>query len=323
MKVFFQLPAIPSGLKARSTYLIAVLIFMLIFNLACVPKTSPEAQPGAKVTGLADKVIFVEEPDSAKAVRMIEAGDMDVYASGLTDAELVRRIKSSSVMGSETSYGLNFELTLNPVGPTFPGTGKLNPFYVPAIREALNWLVDRGHIAEEIFGGLAVPRYFALSSAFPDYARLAAIARAQEIKYAPSLAKARAVIDEEMKKLGAVMVAGKWNYKGAPVELIFLIRTEDKRRDVGDYVATLLEESGFVVNRQYKRAAEASPIWIGSDPAVGRWNLYTGGWVSTIINRDQAGNFNFYYTPRGRPEMLWQAYTPAPELDRIADTLDR
>ncbi|MDP2730077.1 MAG: ABC transporter substrate-binding protein [Dehalococcoidales bacterium] len=297
---------------------VLAVILTLILVVSCSPEASPVTKPGY----LADEVVFFEEPDSAKAVRMIEAGEMQVYASGLTDAELVRRIKDSQTMGYETSYGLNYELTFNPVGPTFPETNKLNPFSVPEIREAINWLIDRNYIAEEIYEGLAVPRYFPLSTAFPDYARLANIARRLEITYAPDPSKAKNVIAEQMEKLGAAMVDGKWQYQGEPVELIFLIRPEDKRRDIGNYVATLLEETGFVVDRQYKSAAEASPIWIG-DPAEGRWHIYTGGWISTVVSRDQAGNFSYFYTPRGRPELLWQAYTPAPELDSVADTLAR
>ncbi len=51
------------------------------------------------------------------------------------------------------SYGSYNELTFNPAGPVFSGTGKLNPFGVPAIREAMNYLIDRTYIAEEIMGG--------------------------------------------------------------------------------------------------------------------------------------------------------------------------
>jgi peptide/nickel transport system substrate-binding protein len=80
---------------------------------------------------------------------------------------------------------------------------------------------------------------------------------------------------------------------------------------------------GFVIDRQYKTAAESSPIWIGSNPADGRWHIYTGGWVSLAIDRDQADVFNGYYTPRGRPDPLWQAYTPSPRLDKVAEILDR
>ena len=107
------------------------------------------------------------------------------------------------------------------------------------------------------------------------------------------------------------------------MRLIFLIRTEDQRREIGDYVATLLENVGFIVDRQYKTAAESSPIWIGGNPADGRWHIYTGGWVSLAIDRDQADMFNGYYTPRGRPDPLWQAYKPSPRLDKVAEILDR
>lgn len=283
------------------------------------PEEQPQVQPPA---GLVNEVVFIQEPDQAKVLDMLQAGQLDLYAFGIRDAELARKVKTSPALGYETSYGGSAELTLNPVGPTLK-TGALNPFSVPAIREALNWLVDRNYIAQEIYGGLAVPRYLPINTIFPDYARLAHVAKALEAYYAYNPDKAKAVITEEMEKLGAELKDGTWYYNNEPVKLIFLIRTEDKRREVGDYVATLLEDLGFTVDRQYKTAAEASPIWIGSDPADGKWHLYTGGWVSTVVNRDLAGNFNFYYTPRGRPDPLWQAYKPDPEFDTVSDRLGR
>jgi peptide/nickel transport system substrate-binding protein len=283
------------------------------------PATAKSARVGAWV----DEVVFREEADRAKVINMMEAGEIHVYGLGLTDAELYRRIQASHFIRYEISYGSSAELTFNPVGPTFPKTGDLNPFHIPAIREAMNWLIDRDYIAEEIYGGLAVPRFLPLTTAFPDYARLADVARRLELYYAYNQEKAKAVIAKEMAKLGATLVSGRWHYRGKPVRLIFLIRTEDQRREIGDYIATLLENVGFEVDRQYKTAAETSPIWIGSDPADGRWHIYTGGWVSLAIDRDQADVFNGYYTPRGRPDPLWQAYHPSPRLDKVAEILDR
>lgn len=307
--------------KIKQKYaLIIFLVLAVVVLSSCAPKTAPATTSG-KSSQLADEVVFTEEPDSAKAVSELEAGTIQVYASGLTDPDLVQKIKSSASMGYETSYGLCDEITFNPVGPIFPKTGKLNPFSVPAIREAMNWLIDRTYIAQEIYGGLAVPRYFALSTAFPDYAKLAPIARTLEDQYSPNQEKARSVITTEMEKLGASLTDGKWYYQGKPVELTFLIRTEDQRKDVGDYVAGLLENIGFTVDREYKAAADASPIWVSGDPADGQWNLYTGGWSSTIINRDQASNFSFYYTPEGLPQPLWQAYKPSSEFLNVADAL--
>jgi peptide/nickel transport system substrate-binding protein len=288
------------------------------------PQIAESSTPKSERTGAwVDEVVFREEADRAKAINMFEAGEIQVYGLGITDPELYRRIQASRVLQYEISYGSSSELTFNPVGPTFPKTRDLNPFHVPAIREAINWLVDRDYIAEEIYGGLAVPRFLPLTTAFPDYAHLADVARRLELHYAYEPEKAKAVIAKEMAKLGAKMVGQRWHYSGKPVRLILLIRTEDQRREIGDYVATLLENSGFVVERLYKTAAESSPIWIGGNPADGRWHIYTGGWVSLAIDRDQADMFNSYYTPRGRPDPLWQAYKPSPRFDKVAEILDR
>ena len=324
----------------------AIPLVFVSFLIACTgpqtdstPTIIPQSEPTAAFTASpttraepttedrgpqpVEEVVFIEEPDFDKTIGMMEAGEVHLYASGTSDPDRERRINASQEMTYDVSYGSYTELTFNPVGPTFTATGQLNPFHSPAIREAMNWLVDRNHIVEEIYGGLAVPRYLPLNTAFPDYARLADTARALEIRYGYDPERAREVFTREMQKLGATLRDGRWHYQGEPVRLIFLIRVEDERRDAGDYVAGLLEDMGFTVDRQYKTAAEASPIWIGGDPADGRWHLYTGGWLSTAISRDQAGNFNFFYTPRGRPESLWQAYTPGPEFDEVADILGR
>ncbi len=270
---------------------------------------------------LVDEVVFFEEPTRAKGIDMLIAGAADIYAFAIPEPDLVKKILAN--LHYYVSYGSYNELTFNPYGPEFRD-GRLNPFYLKEVREAVNWLIDRDYMVQEFYGGVgAVPRYLAITPSFPDYARLADVARALELKYAPNPEKAKAIIFEKMRELGAELVDGKWYYKGQPVVLTFLIRVEDERRLIGDYVATLFEGLGFEVERLFKTAREASPLWIGADPADGTFHVYTGGWVTTAISRDQGGNFNFFYTPRGRPELLWQAYKPDPEFDEIADRLAR
>ncbi|HVL56986.1 MAG TPA: ABC transporter substrate-binding protein [Burkholderiaceae bacterium] len=271
---------------------------------------------------LVDEIVFTQESDVGKIVELIEAGTYHVFAQGLTNAAIFRRIRDSERVAHDISYGSTAELSINPAGPRFKN-GVINPFHVPRIREALNRLVDRRHIAQELYGGLAVPRYLPLNTAFPDYARLADVARALEVRYRHDPEGARATIAEEMRKLGATLQGGRWFHDGAPLRIVVLIRTEDERRRVGDYISNLLEDTGFVVERAYRKAEEASRIWIAGDPNLGAWHIYTGSWVSTMINRDLAGNFSYYYTPRGRPEPLWQVYTPVPEFDQIAERLQR
>ncbi|MEM2738703.1 MAG: ABC transporter substrate-binding protein [Candidatus Bathyarchaeia archaeon] len=290
-------------------------LMLVVPMLALTAPVSAQAVPNGPWV---DEVDFFTVANQPTAKDMLEAGQMHAFFFPISDASVFQAIKASPNLWYTMSYGSYNELTFNPVGPEFPATGKLNPFSVPQIREAMNYLVDREYISNEICRGLAVPRYLAITPSFPDYARLIDTAKLLEMQYRYDFQKAKEIITTEMLKLGAKLEDGKWKYKGEDVTIIFLIRKEDERKDMGDYIAAQLEKLGFKVDRQYKTSAEASPIWIGSDPAEGKWHIYTGGWVTTLINRDQADNFDYFYTPRGRPDPLWQAYKPDPEFDYIA-----
>src|SRR5690606_16906070 len=290
------------------------------FRLALLLVVTLAAGAGAQVrTGAwVDEVIVTEEASPAAAITRLEAGEFDLYAFALSDATLLQRVEASPVLAYSRSFGSSNELTFNPYGPEF-NDGRLNPFWVARIREAMNWLIDRDYIVEELMAGMAVPKHFPITSAFPDYARYADTARALELKYAYDPERARRIIAEEMEKLGAQLIDGVWHYKGQPVEIIVLIRIEDERRAIGDYVASQLEDVGFVVQRLYRSATDAAPLWQSADAAEGRMHIYTGAWVTTAIVRDQAHNFDVFYTPRGYATPLWMAYQPSPEFDEVAD----
>ena len=230
-------------------------------------------------------------------------------------------------MKTVTSFGGYYELTFNPAGPEF-SDGRLNPFSNPKIREAMNWLVDRDYIVQEIYGGLAVPKYLPITGAFPDYARYIDVVRELESKYAYNPSMANEVISKEMEAMGAVKDDdGKWRYKDEPVTLTFLIRNDGDgtRLPIGNYVANQLEDLGFTVDRQYKTSSEAAPIWLFSEPKEGQWHLYTGGWITTAVDRDQGGNFLFFYSPNSPYGFtpLWAAYQPSDEFESTAQALDR
>ncbi|MGB9778269.1 MAG: ABC transporter substrate-binding protein [Candidatus Bathyarchaeales archaeon] len=300
----------------------AVVVLMLILPMFAlvIPASAQVTVPQGPWV---DEVDFSTVANQPTAIDMLEAGQIHAFYFPISDADVFEDVKVSTNLWYTFSYGSYNELTFNPVGPEFPATGKLNPFSVPRIREAINYLVDREYIAQEICRGLAVPRYLAITPSFPDYARLIDTARLLEMEYSYNFEKAKEMITEEMLKLGATLEDGKWKYEGEDVVIIFLIRIEDERKDMGDYVATQLEKLGFTVDRQYKDSAAATPIWMRGDPAEGKWHIYTGGWVTTAISRDQADNFDYFYTPRGRPEPLWQAYKPDPIFDYVADRLGR
>ena len=284
-----------------------------------------EAEPVMvdRMGGWLDTIIIVEEPNSDAAVSRIEAGDIDVFAYNVSEPDVAQRIFDSETLVYETAYGNYNDLTFMPsTGPEF-NDGRLNPFYSDKVREAMNWLVDRSYIADEITGGLARPRFVPINFASKDSALLAPEIAAINLKYAHNPEKAVEVIDAEMEALGAVKGDdGKWQYNGEPVVLTGLIRVEDERLEIGDYVSNLFEDIGFTVMRDYKTSAEASPCWLRGDPDEGCAHFYTGGWVSTAISRDEATNFSFFYTPDGLPFPPWQAYSPSDEFYEVATKLN-
>ncbi len=119
------------------------------------------------------------------AVTQIEAGAIDIYGSNLSTPQDFQAIADAG-LESSFQYGLYYELTFNPAGnPTFEGTGKLNPFSSMKIREAMNWLVDRDYINQEIYGGQAIPKWFPFVAGFPEYGRYIDLFRPYEVIYAP------------------------------------------------------------------------------------------------------------------------------------------
>uniref|UniRef100_A0A7C1GAH9 ABC transporter substrate-binding protein n=1 Tax=Thermofilum adornatum TaxID=1365176 RepID=A0A7C1GAH9_9CREN len=297
------------------------LLLVAIFLVALIAPLL-NAQPQPLQGPWVDQVAFSKEQDPAKVIDMIDKGDAQVYFSDVrVDATIAQKLKTDPNIKYKYSFGLYFELTFNPVGPEFPKTGKLNPFSNPRIREAMNYIVDRNYIVNEIMLGFAVPKWLPLISQFPEYAKLADTIKLLEAKYSYNFEKGKEIIFEEMAKMGATYKDGKWYYKGEPVVIKFLIRTEDQRKQIGDYVSDQLEKLGFTVERMYKTAREASPIWIRGNPADGQWHIYTGGWITTAVSRDDSADFGYFYTPLGSSSPLWQAYKPDPVFMDIATRL--
>lgn len=75
---------------------------------------------------------------------------------------------------------------------------------------------------------------------------------------------------------------GMWYFDGQPVTLKFIIRTEDERKDIGLYVADLLEKKvGFKVERLLWDRQKAGQVVFAKPPSNYEWNIYTGGWGGT------------------------------------------
>ena len=74
-----------------------------------------------------DEVIAVEEPSAAAAVTRMDLEELDAYAFSISDAEVYSLVQGMDSLTYSNSFGVYAELTFNPAGPVFDGTGKLKP----------------------------------------------------------------------------------------------------------------------------------------------------------------------------------------------------
>jgi len=259
------------------------------------PTAVPTEPPTTRHGGWLDEIDY-SVVDAQSAITQIGAGAIDLFSYGLASDKLAE-IKDADLCFS-SSYGLYYDMMFNPA--VFTDATKLNPFSNRKIREATNWLIDRDYISQEVFAGGALPKFFPLTTQLVDYTSVIDVARGLEAYYAYNFDKGKEVIVAEMEAMGATVGAdGKFLFNDAPVTLVFLIRNDGDgtRITMGNYFAQQMENVGFVVERQEKKSSELSPLWIGSEPSDGLWHLYTAGWGSSGLNRDEKSIFQEMYLP--------------------------
>src|SRR5215216_4179852 len=258
------------------------------------PTTEPTAEPTTRHGGWLDEIdVSVVAADSA--ISQLQAGTIDFYSFNLA-SDSYPAIKEAGLPSTQ-AFGGYYGISLNPA--VFTDTTRLNPFSNRKIREALNWLIDRDYINQEIYAGGSLAKLLPITTQLVEYTNLIDTARKLEAKYAYNADQAKEIITTEMEGMGAELVDDKWQLNGEPVTLIFLIRSDGDgtRQPMGDYVSNQLETVGFTVDRQYKTSSEAFPIWQGTTAADGQWTLYTAGYIPSGLSslRDGSGNIQQSY----------------------------
>ncbi len=264
---------------------------IVIILIASSFATGAQYQPPHEKPGpAADRIVFKAFAQEI-APASLDKGDMDLYLYTLKTAmakELVGKpgISLYRAPASTTSIILN---------PAPAPSGELNPLSLREVRYALQYVVNREFVANEIYRGLAEPMLSHVSPFDLDYLTIYDLVREFNINYDPEYAKEMVI--EALTEAGATLEEGLWHYNDRPITLKFIIRIEDERREIGELVAAELVKLGFTVNRIYHEFGPAILRVYSTDPKAFDWHLYTEGYGKGTVEKYDYATINQMYAP--------------------------
>jgi peptide/nickel transport system substrate-binding protein len=244
--------------------------FMLVLLLALFV-LGPVIAFGEKGTNF-DQVQFIQYSDDNTAVQEVENGHLDMYYSAIPSDRLDDQ--SRQHLQVFQSSGTSYSLLLNPA----VSKEEFNPFSIQQVRFALNYLIDRDLIVDDILDGHGVTMLSAYKPYDPDYLLILGEIQSFDFKHNPALADS--MMTNALEKAGAKKTDGTWYYDSKPVTITIFIRSDDLvRKSIGEILASQLQGMGFTVKKDYGDLTKAFSTVYGSNPSDLKWNIYTEGWT--------------------------------------------
>ncbi|MDH3676955.1 MAG: ABC transporter substrate-binding protein [Nitrosopumilus sp.] len=261
---------------------------LLVITLAFVITTLGINEIFAENNTYFDSVKFIQYLDENTALEEVRNGNLDIYYYRIS-ADRLENSKSREGLDVFDSTGGSYSILLNPAE-----TEKFNPFSLKEVRFALNYLVDRKLIVNELMAGYGAPMISYYSPFDPEYLTIIEQLEAFNFRYNPTLAEE--IITKQLNDRGATKVNEKWEIDGTPIEITFFIRSDDPvRKSIGEILASELERIGFTVKKDFGDLNKAFVVVYGSNPADLKWNLYTEGWGrSAFVKYDSVGLGQMY-----------------------------
>ena len=224
-----------------------------------------------------DNLQFIQYLDGNIALHDIQAGNLDTYFFRIPLETVASISKDPNVKIYEKNAG-SFGFLLNPAPSKNPNI--LNPFQFKEIRFAVNYLINREFVVDEILNGYGSVQIDPFGISSPEYEGLIPVIESYNFKYNPSLAKG--IIEKSLISHGATKLDGKWTYNGSPISIKLMIRSDDlPRKSMGEMLANELEKIGFTVQRDYGDLNKANLVVYGKDPQELSWQVYTEGFGGT------------------------------------------
>jgi len=252
---------------------------------------------------ICDKVIFSVNMDETVALKDVVEGKQDVLftrvppaiLSTLSDADRDKLDIYSIPSGS-------WSLWLNPIPNKAPyvhtmqtGEKVFNPLAVQEVRYALNWLIDRKKIINEVLAGEGDPMFTAMTPGQPGTYKYNLLAIKHGMTETGDEKMAIEMIDKALQAAAELpankgkLVKGDkfWQYEGKDLVVKFFIRVDDAtgRLPAGRYIADQIEKAGIKVDRLEWDRSRTSDAVYGANPADYICTMYTEGWGAGATRR--------------------------------------
>jgi len=237
-----------------------------------------------------DSVKFIQYLDENTALEEVRNGNLDIYYFTISPDRLESNQNRNELQVFDSTGG-SYSILINPAE-----SQKFNPFSSKDTRFALNYLVDRKLIVNELMGGYGAPIISYYSPSDPEYLTVIEQLETYNFRYNPTLANE--IISKNLNEKGATKINGKWQINETPIEITIFIRSDDPvRKSIGEILSVELERIGFTVKKEFGDLNKAFVVVYGSNPSDVKWNLYTEGWGRSAFVRYDSVGLGQMYSP--------------------------
>ena len=260
--------------------------FWLVLLLAVITLPAVFAEKGSFV----DEVKFIQYLDENTALEEVRYGNLDIYYSRISSDRIESQDSQDGIQIFASSGG-SYSILVNP-----SISDKFNPFSITDVRFALNYLVDRNLIVNELLGGHGKPMISNYGMYAADYLSIIDEIESFHFEYNPSYAND--LITDSLENAGAEKIHDMWYHDGEQIEISFFIRSDDPiRKSIGEILSYELENIGFKVKKDFGDLNKAFVVVYGSNPAMQKWHLYTEGWGSSGFSKYDSVGLAQMYSP--------------------------
>lgn len=294
----------------RTGKILTFIILVLLLSVSALAEKGP----------VPDKVYFDVRMNEDIAIRDVAEGKSDIFYYGIDYPRLLgldqKILNNLEIYHSPAgTWSIQFNPYPNEKPYTFELDGKtiFNPFAIREIRFAMNFLINRQYVIDEILNGGGGHMFSVATPGQPGTYKYNLISA--KFGFTPEGDEERALADIEaaMKKAsqlpenkGKLKKEGKWwTYNGEPVTVKFFIRVDDPngRMKLGEYMTQQIEKAGIKVEKLLWDRSKTWGVVYGGNPEKWEYTIYTEGWSAGATRKYWEHIVAQMYAP-------WYGYMP-------------